>query len=127
MRSTLAVAFSLLLSATPATAKWVEYGDNGKATFYYDDRSIATSGTMATIDEMLNYGFPLRGVMSNRSTKEFDCARQKFRYLSGEFYAEPNLGGKRISESDGADDSWREVIEGTHNWELMRIACGSGA
>lgn len=127
MRIVLAVACCFLFSATSAIAKWIEYGDNGKATFYYDDRSIAMSGTIARIDEMLNYGFPLRGVMSNRSTKEFDCGQQTFRYLSGEFYAEPDLGGKRISESDGADDSWRAVIEGTQNWELMRIACGNGA
>ncbi len=127
MRSVLLAVFCLMLSAMPAMAEWIEYGDNGKATFYYDDRSISTSGTKATVDEMLNYGFPLRGVLSNRSTKEFDCEQQTFRYLSGEFYAEPNLGGKRISESDGADDSWRAVVEGTQNEELMRIACGNGS
>lgn len=126
MRKGLVIACYLLLSATPVLANWIEYGDNGKATFYYDDSSIAMSGRLARIDEMLNYGFPLRGVMSNRSTKEFDCERRAFRYLSGEFYAEPNLGGTRISESDGAEDQWREVIEGTQNWELMRIACGTG-
>lgn len=116
-----------LLSVAPVHAAWVEYGDNGKATFYYDDKSIQVTGSFATVVEMLNYSFPLRGVLSNRSTKEFNCATNSFRYLSGEFYSELNLEGKRISESDGAEDQWRSIVEGTQNEELMRIVCGSGA
>ncbi len=118
---------SFLLTAGQAGARWVEYGDNGKATFHYDDQSIRTRGATAIVDEMLNYGFPLRGVLSNRSTKEFDCLQQKFRYLSGEFYSERDLGGKKISESGGEDEAWRPVVEGTQNEQLMRIACGTAS
>lgn len=121
-----AVIVALLVTTAPASAAWVEYGDNGKANFYYDDQSIQVAGNFATVVEMLNYGFPLRGVLSNRSTKEFNCATPSFRYVSGEFYSEPNLGGQRVSASDGADDQWRSVIEGTQNEVLMRIVCGSG-
>ncbi len=127
MRVKIAVLLSAALAAGPAAARWVEYGDNGKATFYYDDGSVRTHGSTATVDEMLNYGFPLRGVLSNRSTKEFDCVQHTFRYLSGEFYSELNLGGKKISESGGEGENWRPVVEGTQNEELMRIACGSAS
>lgn len=127
MRVKTAVLLSIVLAAGQATASWIEYGDNGKATFYYDDQSLRTHGSTAIVDEMLNYGFPLRGVLSNRSTKEFDCDRHTFRYLSGEFYSELNLAGQKISESGGEGENWRPVVEGTQNEELMRIACGSAS
>ena len=77
-----ATALALSVVAVPVSAAWIEYGDNGKATFYYDDQSIQVTGNFATVVEMLNYGFPLRGVLSNRSTKEFNCTTHSFRYLS---------------------------------------------
>ena len=125
-RLTYVAGLVLLTFTVPVSAAWIEYGDNGKATFYYDDQSIKIAGRFATVIEMLNYGFPLRGVLSNRSTKEFNCDTSSFRYLSGEFYAELNLGGQRISENDITEDQWRVVVEGTQNEELMRIVCGSG-
>ena len=115
---------ALLLVSNVAQAGWVLYGDNGKAEFYYDDQSIVISGATVSVLEMLSYSFPLNGVLSNRSRKEYDCASQHFRNLEGEFYSEPYLKGRTISSSIDPEDSWRPVIEGTRNLELMQIVCG---
>ena len=90
---------ALLLVSNVAQAGWVLYGDNGKAEFYYDDQSIVISGATVSVLEMLSYSFPLNGVLSNRSRKEYNCASQHFRNLEGEFYSEPYLKGRTISSS----------------------------
>lgn len=117
-------ALLLLLFSSVAQAGWVLYGDNGKAEFYYDDQSIVSSGATVSVLEMLSYSFPLNGVLSNRSRKEYNCVSQEFRNLEGEFYSEPYLQGRTVSSNSDPDDSWRPVIEGTRNLELMQIVCG---
>jgi len=72
---------------------------------------------------MLNYSFPLNRVLSNRSRKEFDCSKGKFRVLGGEFFAGPMLSGEIISESQEAESTWRIPDQGTRNMELMLLVC----
>ena len=114
------VACALL---TPALAEWKLYGDNGKAEFFYDPTSIVVQGDKVAVWEMLNYSFPLNRVLSNRSHKEFDCSKGKFRILGGEFFAGPLLSGEIISESQEADSAWRIPDQGTRNMELMVLVC----
>lgn len=119
----IATALVLTLLAGSASAEWVLYGDNGKAEFYYDDKTVAT-GNHVTVWEMLSYGFPLNGVLSNRSHKEYDCAGSKFRNLEGEFFSAPYLKGERVSSNADPEDTWRPVVTGTRNQELMQLVCG---
>jgi hypothetical protein len=114
------VACALL---TPALAEWKLYGDNGKAEFFYDPTSIVVQGDKVAVWEMLNYSFPLNRVLSNRSHKEFDCSKGKFRILGGEFFAGPLLSGEIISESQEAESAWRIPDQGTRNMELMVLVC----
>lgn len=107
----------------PAQAEWKLYGDNGKAKFYYDPASIVVQGETVAVWEMLNYSFPLNRVLSNRSRKEYDCSRGKFRILGGEFFAGPLLSGEIISESQEAESAWRIPDQGTRNMELMLLVC----
>jgi hypothetical protein len=117
-------AFVLLLVSHAAQADWVLYGDNGKAEFYYDDQSIVSAGATVSVVEMLSYSFPLNGVMSNRARKEYNCASREFRNLEGEFFSEPYLKGQTVSSNADPEDSWRPVVEGTRNLDLMQIVCG---
>lgn len=118
-----ALLMGLLLASNLAHADWVMYGDNGKAEFYYDDKSIQTNGGTVSVWEMLSYSFPLNGVQSNRSHKEYRCEAREFRNLAGEFFSEPYLKGQKIS-SDDLGDEWRPVVDGTRNSELLDIVCG---
>lgn len=113
----------LMLVSSVARADWVLYGDNGKAEFYYDDKTINTSGGTVSVWEMLSYSFPLNGVLSNRSHKEYKCEAREFRNLAGEFFSEPYLKGVRVSSND-SEDEWRPVVDGTRNSELLDIVCG---
>ncbi|MEY4207688.1 MAG: hypothetical protein RLZZ20_840 [Pseudomonadota bacterium] len=124
MRYRIFFAALICIAAGAAHAEWKLYGDNGKAEFYYDEKSVIVSGGQVTVWEMLNYGFPLNGVLSNRSHKEYDCHSEKFRNLSGEFYSENMLKGNRVSNNVDPEDTWRPVIEGTQNQALMRLVCG---
>lgn len=119
-----ACLLGILLVSNLANAGWVLYGDNGKAEFYYDDQSIVNSGVTVSVFEMLNYSFPLNGVLSNRSHKEYNCQSQQFRNLEGAFFSEPYLKGRTISMNVDPDETWRPVVEGTRNNELMQIVCG---
>jgi hypothetical protein len=93
----------LLLASNVTHADWVMYGDNGKAEFYYDDKTINAKGGTVSVWEMLSYSF---------------------RNLEGEFFSEPYLKGNKISSGADRDDEWRPVVEGTRNNELMDIVCG---
>jgi len=118
------LALVLILVAVSAHAEWILYGDNGKAEFYYDDKTVVTNGTYVTVWEMLNYSFPLNGVLSNRSHKEYDCKDEKFRHLQGEFFNAPYLKGEKISSNATLENNWRSVIPGTQNQHLMQLVCG---
>ena len=113
----------LSVCAASAQAEWLLYGDNGKAVFYYDPASVNTQQGRVTVLEMLDYSFPLNRVLSAKTHKEFDCAKQKFRNLSGEFFAGQMLSGERISGSDTPDEDWREAVQGTRNLELLQLLC----
>jgi hypothetical protein len=93
----LLLSIGLLLSFS-ARAEWIMYGDNGKAEFFYDKKTIVTNGKFVSVMEMLNYRFPLRGVLSNRTTKEYDCSQSKFRNLVGEFFSGKNYIHASTSE-----------------------------
>ena len=104
-------------------ADWIEYADNGKAVFYYDPATVQINKDNVIVWEMLNYSFPLNRVLSSKTRKEYDCAKQLFRNLSGEFFAGPLLSGERISASEEADNDWRVAVEGTRNLELLQMLC----
>jgi len=104
-------------------ADWIEYADNGKAVFYYDPATVQINKDKVTVWEMLNYSFPLNRVLSSKTRKEYDCGKQRFRNLAGEFFSGPLLSGERISGSEEADNDWREVVEGTRNLELLQMVC----
>ena len=118
------VALILTLIAANVHAEWILYGDNGKAEFYYDDKTVVTNGSNVTVWEMLSYSFPLNGVLSNRSHKEYDCKAVQFRNLQGEFFNAPYLKGEKISSNMDPEDNWRPVINGTQNQHLMQLVCG---
>jgi hypothetical protein len=118
------VLLILTLVAANAHAEWILHGDNGKAEFYYEDKTIVTNGSYVTVWEMLNYSFPLNDVLSNRSHKEYDCKATKFRNLQGEFFNAPYLKGEKISSNMDPEDNWRPVVEGTQNQHLMQLVCG---
>jgi hypothetical protein len=104
-------------------ADWLEYADNGKAVFYYDPATLQINKDKVIVWEMLNYSFPLNRVLSSKTRKEYDCGKQLFRNLSGEFFSGPLLSGERISASDEADMEWRVAVEGTRNLELLLMLC----
>jgi hypothetical protein len=104
-------------------ADWLEYADNGKAVFYYDPATVQINNDKVIVSEMLNYSFPLNRVLSSKTRKEYDCGKQLFRNLSGEFFAGPLLSGERISASEEADNEWRVAVEGTRNLELLQMLC----
>jgi hypothetical protein len=114
----------LLACAANVNAAWIQYGDNGKAEFYYDDATIMVKGNLVTVWEMLNYSFSLKGVMSNRALKEYDCAQSRFRTLEGEFFSGQRLAGDKVSSNVDPDDPWRAIVPGTRNEELMDLVCG---
>ena len=119
----LVIGLCVAAFAVNAQAEWLLYGDNGKAAFYYDPASVHTQQGRVTVLEMLDYSFPLNRVLSAKTHTVFDCEKQRFRNLSGEFFAGQLLSGERISGSDTPDELWREAVQGTLNLELLTLLC----
>jgi len=63
----------LMLVSSVAHADWIMYGDNGKAEFYYDDKTINTSGGTVSVWEMLSYSFPLNACNRIARTKSINA------------------------------------------------------
>ena len=106
-----------------AQAEWVLYGDNGKAAFYYDPGTVLLKNNRVSVWEMVDYSFPLRGVLSNKSHKEYDCVKLTFRNLAGEFFNQKMLQGDVVSKSQEPEEDWRSAVKGTRNYELMTMLC----
>ena len=123
MKIQLLAGLIAFFSLTLTHADWIEYADNGKAVFYYDPATVQINKDNVIVWEMLNYSFPLNRVLSSKTRKEYDCGKQLFRNLSGEFFAGPLLSGERISASEEADHDWRVAVEGTRNLELLQMLC----
>ncbi len=123
MKKQLLAGLIVCFSLSCTHAEWLEYADNGKAVFYYDPTTVQINQDKVIVWEMLNYSFPLNRVLSSKTRKEYDCSKQLFRNLAGEFFAGPLLSGARISGSEEADNDWRQVVEGTRNLELLQKVC----
>lgn len=89
MKIQLLAGLIAFFSLTLTHADWIEYADNGKAVFYYDPATVQINKDKVIVWEMLNYSFPLNRVLSSKTRKEYDCGKQLFRNLSGEFFAGP--------------------------------------
>lgn len=84
----------VLFTAAPAWAEWVKVGRTDAAVHYVDPASLSKDGNLRQVWVMQDMvEADAGGVRSIRALQEYDCAQQRFRYLSVAAHSGPMAGG----------------------------------
>jgi hypothetical protein len=117
------LALSLMLAAAPAWAEWVKVGRTDAAVHYIDAATIRRDGYLRRVWTMQDMrDTSPDGVMSIRALEEYDCAEERFRYLSIAAHSRPMSGGQVLFAHD-LDDEWSDRPPGTNSSAMEKIVC----
>lgn len=117
------LALSLMLAAAPAWAAWVKVGETDAAVHYIDAAMIRKDGNLRrvwTVQDMREANPD--GIRSIRALEEYDCAQERFRYLSLTAHSRPMAGGLVIAAHE-LDDTWSARPPGTKPSAIEKIVC----
>jgi len=118
-----ALALSLMLAAAPLRAEWVKLGETEAAVHYVDAAAIRRDGDLRRVWAMqdMRDASP-DGVRSIRALQEYDCAQDRFRYLSVSAHSRPMAGGQVLAAHDLVDE-WTGRPPGTRPSAIEKIVC----
>ncbi|MFH1603036.1 MAG: surface-adhesin E family protein [Pseudomonadota bacterium] len=131
---------SLALAGNCEAAEWVDWLVRGSAfgewvvvdrreTFivYANTGTIRATNNIAKMWGVTDFtndkAAPVKGVMSLKAEREYDCSQQQMRILYISRHS-GNMGEGEIVGSDSNIGSWQPVMLGTVGERLWRIACG---
>ena len=120
----IALTLLLLFAAAPVLAEWVRVGRTDAAVHYVDPATVRKDGNLRQVwalQDMVRWGDD--GIRSIRSLQEYDCALQRFRYLTLETHSEPMAGGW-ILATHNLRDAWSDRPPGTKASAIGKIVCG---
>ena len=116
----------LLLLSTPAWAEWTLVGGSDISDIYADLATIRKRGNMVKMWSLydLKTARPFAGTpyLSSKDQDEYDCDRERSRFLSYSVHSE-NMGGGRTIYSDTEAGKWTPLPTGSVVEALWRIAC----
>lgn len=121
----------LVLSRGPVYAEWVaiekQYQSPGRLTVYIDPDAIGREGPLVTMVILIDWKWmqgnrsPTR-FSSTISTKQFDCAKKRLRWLaSTDFYGHMGTGEAAGAAIGGGD--WIPVKPESLDHALSTVAC----
>lgn len=120
------IAIVLLFVASPVGAGWNGVGEDDATKTFVDPASIVRNGNTAKMWSLLDYKAFQRmvevGYFSQKSLAEYDCTDKKVRGLSA-FLHEGRMGEGKVIYEDDSTHEWEEVVPGTPNEILWKIAC----
>ena len=119
----IAFLMSLMLAAAPACAEWVKVGRTDAAVHYVDTATVLKDGNLRRVwalQDMVQWGDD--GIRSIRSLQEYDCAQERFRYLTVEAHSEQMAGGG-ILATHRLRDAWSNRPPGTKASAIGNIVC----
>ena len=116
----------LLLLSTPAWAEWTLVGDSDASDIYADLATIRKQGDMVKMWSLydLKTARPFAGTpyLSSKDQDEYDCQRQRTRFLSYSVHS-GNMGSGRIIYSDAEPGKWTALPAGSVVEALWKTAC----
>jgi hypothetical protein len=120
----LLVTVLLLTFTSPARGEWVEYVKfrNGD-TFYYDPASIKRDGHLRRVWAIENLEQREKyGALSYRLRWEFDCKKERVRYLSFATFSERMARGTVLA-SRNSEDAWGDIAPGSAAAIMRKALC----
>ena len=119
----IALTLSLMLAAAPAWAEWVKVGRTDAAVHYVDPATVRKDGNLRRVWAMQDMvGASPEGVMSIRALQEYDCAQERFRYLSVATHSGPMARGEVLAAHE-LRDRWNIRRPGTNPFAIEKIVC----
>lgn len=110
-----------------AFGEWVVVDRKEAFIVYANTGTIRDANNIAKMwgltDFISDKGAPVKGAMSLKTEREYDCIRQQMRILYMSRHS-GNMGEGEIVGSDSNIGSWQPVMLGTIGERLWRIACG---
>ena len=105
-----ALALALVLAAAPVNAEWVKIGTSRTAVHYVDSATVRKDGNLRRVWAMQNMVEASEaGVRSIRALQEYDCALQRFRYVTVEAHTGPMAGGWVLARHE-VQDGWSDRV-----------------
>ncbi len=114
------VAFA---GAGPASAEWVELGEEGSFRYAADPASLRGDRTRRTVLALFNARAPGQRVQSMRVVLEADCVEPRARIVSRTLHPLPMGAGNELSLPIAASTAWDHIRPGSANEALRRFAC----
>ena len=119
----IALTLSLMLAAAPVWAEWVKVGQTYAAVHYVDPATVSRDGNLRRVWAMQDMvETRADGVMSIRALQEYDCAQDRFRYLSVTTHSRPMAGGYVLAEHE-LRDAWGTRPSGRNPTAIAKIVC----
>ena len=113
----------LMMLAGSAWADWVLFSETDTSTFYYDPATIRKDGHIRRVWELNNLRKRHKdGEMSRRYRVEYDCKKERMKFLGLTEHSEPMASGT-VLRTLGEDKDWREVPPGTVLETMFKIVC----
>ena len=119
----IALTLSLVLAAAPAWAEWVKVGRTDAAVHYVDPATVSRDGNLRRVwalQDMVDTS--PEGVNSIRALQEYDCAAERFRYLSIAAHSGPMARGEVLATHD-LRARWNVRRPGTKPFAIEKIVC----
>ena len=119
----IALTLSLILAAAPLRAEWVKVGRTDAAVHYVDPATLQKDGSLRLVWAMQDMvETSPEGVRSIRALQEYDCAEERFRYLSVAAHSGPMARGEVLAEHE-LRDAWSAQPAGMKASAIGKIVC----
>jgi len=117
------LTLSLVLAAAPAWAEWVKVGRTHAAVHYVDPATVSRDGNLRRVWALQDmFETSDEGVRSIRALQEYDCADERFRYLSVAAHSRPMARGVVLEEYE-LRDAWSAPPAGTKASAIGKMVC----
>jgi Surface-adhesin protein E len=124
----LILALLLTVASVNASAEWQSIYSDDNFSIYADTSTIMRNGDVATMWTLLDFKADDTTPAANQSQsektrKEFDCRKRKFRQLQTALYSGHMGTGTTLNSNDRVAD-WMKYQNGSLNEIEWRTACG---
>jgi hypothetical protein len=116
----------LLAATTQADADWRRAGDSANATFYLNEDTIRSDGSMTRMWNITDYrelqtweGYSF---FSSKSQSEYDCEQRRVRIITEQGFTGHMAQGKPTYQID-EPRPWQPILPGTTGEVRFRVAC----
>ena len=117
----------LVLSAGPACAEWMSFGESGAGTTVYADPTTKSrDGDQVNMWVLFDFKTAQAkadvSYLSAKAHMKYDCAKPRYEGLTV-IYVSGNMGNGNILDRSSGKGMWLRISPGTLDHDLRKLAC----